>query len=119
MAHALFDLELYKFNKRFNLSDALRMELSGKKDGEMYRRYKTAMWYRQENEKDTKEYDLSFPAGWVAIVGHTPQPEINLKYIENNPAKPMICIDKGNRKLEGYNLTTGQNVSFEDRNIER
>ena len=119
MAHALFDLELYNYNKKFNLSNALKMELEGKKDSEMYRRFKTAMWYRQENEKNTKEADLAFPDGWIAIGGHTPQREIKLKYIDGSPYKPMICIDTGSGEFKGFNLTTGEEIGLEEQNLER
>lgn len=110
LSHAVFDEKLYSYDKNFNLSKALSLELHGGKNSEIYRRFLNCMWYRADDTR-THFYDLSLPQNGVSIVGHTPQKHINLQHIQN---RPVIIVDTGNGAFSGYSLTKNKNIDFEN-----
>ena len=110
LSHAVFDEKLYAYDKNFNLSKALSLELNGGKNSEMYRRFLNCMWYRADDTR-THFYDLSLPQSGISVVGHTPQKEVNLQHIQN---RPVIVVDTGNGSFSGYSLNSSKNIDFED-----
>ena len=114
LSHAMFDEELYKQNPNFNLRKALELELDGKKENmKTLNKFKNCMWYR-ENNSETHYSTISWPKGNIVVVGHTRQKEANIKYLGNDPNKPMIYLDCGNGKLQGFNLSTGHHEPIEE-----
>lgn len=110
LSHAVFDEKLYSYDKNFNLSKALSLELHGGKNSEIYRRFLNCMWYRTDDSR-THFYDLSLPQNGISVVGHTPQKHINLQHIQN---RPIIIVDTGNGAFSGYSLTKNKNIDFEN-----
>lgn len=114
LSHAMFDEELYEKYPNFNLRKALEMELEGKKeDKEILDKFNNCMWYR-ENDNKTHWSDISWPKGSIVVVGHTRQTEANLKYLGDDPSKPMIYLDCGKGKLQGFNLSDSKHESIEE-----
>ena len=114
LGHAIFDEELYKADPDFNLYKALVKELRGEKDL-VYHRYLNCMWYREEDES-THYAPLALPKDYVTVVGHTKQLEADLKKLGNEQDKPVIYIDCGLGKLQGFSLTTMKSVQLEPKN---
>ena len=110
LSHAVFDEKLYAYDKNFNLSKALSLELNGGKNSEMYRRFLNCMWYRADDTR-THFYDLALPRSGISVVGHTPQKEVNLQHIQN---RPVIVVDTGNGSFSGYSLNSSKSIDFED-----
>lgn len=110
LSHAVFDEKLYAYDKNFNLSKALSLELNGGKNSEMYRRFLNCMWYRADDTR-THFYDLALPRSGISVVGHTPQKEVNLQHIQN---RPVIVVDTGNGSFSGYSLNSSKNIDFGD-----
>lgn len=110
LSHAVFDEKLYAYDKNFNLSKALSLELNGGKNSEMYKRFLNCMWYRADDTR-THFYDLALPQSGISVVGHTPQKEVNLQHIQN---RPVIVVDTGNGSFSGYSLNSSKNIDFED-----
>lgn len=110
LSHAVFDEKLYAYDKNFNLSKALSLELNGGKNSEMYRRFLNCMWYRADDTR-THFYDLVLPRSGISVVGHTPQKEVNLQHIQN---RPVIVVDTGNGSFSGYSLNSSKNIDFGD-----
>lgn len=111
LAHALFDTELYNYNKSFCLKDALDMQLQGKND-EIIKKFQNVMWYR-EQDPNTHYAPVAWPKDHVVIVGHTPQKSTNMQNIENDSRKSIIYVDCGRRDLQGFNLNTGRHDIIE------
>lgn len=114
LAHAMFDEKLYMKNPEFNLRDALVLELAGKQNSEELKRFDNCMWYR-EHDSDTHYMDVesAYPKDHIVVCGHTRQTEANLQNIEKDPYKPIIYIDCGKGKLQGFNLNKGETVDLE------
>lgn len=110
LSHAVFDEKLYAYDKNFNLSKALSLELNGGKNSEMYKRFLNCMWYRTDDTR-THFYDLALPQSGISVVGHTPQKEVNLQHIQN---RPVIVVDTGNGSFSGYSLNSSKNIDFGD-----
>ena len=91
LAHAWFDEELYRYDENFNMEKALQLEMYGYRDNNILNKYRTAMWYRQEDVR-THYSQVSFPKDCVMVVGHTPHEDIN-------PNAQIIYIDTGNKKV--------------------
>ncbi len=119
LSHAMFDEELYKQRPDFNLRKALELELDGKEeDIGTLNKFNNCMWYR-ENDSDTHYSAISWPEGNIVVVGHTRQKEANVQYLGNDSRKPMIYLDCGNGKLQGFNLSTGCHEPIEENAIKR
>lgn len=107
LAHAVFDTDLYLYDKNFNLKKAVDMQLqrgTNKYNG-IISRFKNVLWYRQETP-NTHHAPISWPKDYAMVVGHTPQEQgANVKFFNNDFTKPMIYIDGGLlHYLGGYNL---------------
>lgn len=107
LAHAVFDTDLYLYDKNFNLKKAVDMQLQRgtNKYNDIISRFKNVLWYRQETA-NTHYAPISWPKDYAMVVGHTPQKQgANVKFFNNDFTKPMIYIDGGFiRYLGGYNL---------------
>lgn len=112
LSHAVFDNELYNKDPEFNLKKALSLDLKKKESIELYQRYRNCLWYREEDEK-THYANLAFPDGSVMVAGHTRQTQANVSYLDGKSEQPIIYVDCGKGKLQGYNLTTGKHVQLE------
>lgn len=104
LAHAYFDEELYNYDKNFNLEKGLQLELAGKSHSAVLNKFRSAMWYREDDER-THYSPLAFPKGCLMIVGHTPQREVNLHNFNEDPSKQVVYVDTGNGKLQGFNIS--------------
>ena len=63
---------------------------------------------------------MAIPENSVVLVGHTKQSKVNFENLNNDPNKPIIYLDCGNGKLQGFSLTKDEHVQIEDsRNGER
>ena len=113
IAHAIFDEKLYNTNPNFNLEKALELELNGGKESESYKRFLNCMWYRDEDHR-THHAELAFPENHVAVVGHTRQKDIKLGYVQGDPTKGKMIIDTGLGKFAGLNLTTREDIYFDE-----
>ena len=111
LAHAVFDTNLYNFDKSFCLKDALNMQLQGK-NNEILDRFQNVMWYREKNDQ-THYAPLAWPKDHLVVVGHTPQEEANMQNIDQDPRKAIIYVDCGKKDLQGFNLTTGKHEVIE------
>lgn len=111
LAHAMFDTELYNFNRNFCLEDALNIQLQNSSSN-ILKRFNNVMWYR---EKDTRTHyaPISWPKDYVVVVGHTPQTSVNVQNIEQNPERPIVYVDCGKGDLQGFNLTIGKHEAIE------
>lgn len=114
LGHAVFDNELYKFDPKFNMNKALIMELKDSNlDKEVLNRFNTCMWYR-ESDPHTHFCDVSFPKGSVVVAGHTRQTKANIQNLEGDANKPIVYIDCGKGKLQGFNLTKSRHEDLEE-----
>ena len=113
LAHAWFDAELYNSDKNFNLEKALQLELYGREDDKTLQKFRTAMWYRKEDER-THYSQVKFPEGCVMVVGHTVQKEgIGVKNFTNDKSyKPVIYIDTG-KNTSALDLSTGEVLEYQ------
>lgn len=114
LSHAIFDEELYQYDKNFNLEKALSLELENGSNSEVYNKFMNCLWYR-EDDKRTQYSEVSYPEGCAVVVGHTPQASgINMKAnFKGDPGKILIYVDTGRRGLQGYNLTKGKEFDFD------
>ena len=74
------------------------------------------MWYR-ESDPHTHFCDVSFPKGSVVVAGHTRQTKANIQNLEGDANKPIVYIDCGKGKLQGFNLTTCKHIDLEEQQI--
>ena len=74
LAHAMFDMKLYKSDKNFNLEKAFELQMKGKniQNSETIQSFKNVLWYR-EKDKETHYGNVNWPSGYNMIVGHTSQ----------------------------------------------
>lgn len=112
LAHAVFDDDLYKKDPKFNMKKALELQLNHKNE-DMVDQFKNCMWYR-EFDKNTHFADINFPKGYLAVVGHTRQKEVNNQNLEGDVSQPIVYIDCGKGKLQGFNLNTMKHEQLEE-----
>ncbi len=111
LAHAVFDTNLYNYNKSFCLKDALDIQLQGGNE-EILKRFQNVMWYREKDPK-THNAPLAWPKDHVVVVGHTSQKNVNIQNINQDPRKNIVYVDCGKRDLQGFNLNTGEHEVIE------
>lgn len=120
LAHALFDSQLYSYDKNFNLEKAFNLQLdkTNNKANNILQHFKNVLWYRAE-DKNTHYAPVNWSDDLAMIVGHTPQKNgVNLKYFNGDFSKPMIYIDGGLiNKLGGFSLDGHIINNLEDRQI--
>ena len=116
LAHAYFDDELYSANSTFNLEQALQLEMAGRTENNIFKKFQTIMWYREHNPK-THFSPVKFPKGCVMVVGHTPQKEgINArKFHTGEWDEQIIYIDTGNN-IAALDLTNGRSLNYKTAN---
>jgi len=112
LGHAIFDESLYMKDPEFNLEKALMLGLQGKENSEIYKKYQNIMWYR-ENDDKTHYTEVTYPKGYVMVVGHTKQKNANLQYLGNDKNKPIIYLDCGKGELQGLDLISGKQIQIE------
>lgn len=113
LAHAYFDDELYNYDKNFNLEKGLQLELTGKQNSAALNRFRSVMWYR-ENDERTHYSPVTFPKGCLMIVGHTPQQEVNIGNFKSGEHHQVLYIDTGKGNFQGFNLSEACSVDFEN-----
>lgn len=116
LAHAIFDTELYKKDRDFNLEKAFDLKTKINKTNEeqqVLNRFQNCMWYR---EKDVKTHfaPISFPKDHVVVVGHTRQSDINIQNLEGNQNRPIMYIDCKSGNFQAIDLTNHRSVNMED-----
>lgn len=113
LAHAIFDTDLYNEKSSFCLEDAFKLEVLGKEDTNLFKKFKNVMWYR-EGEPIYTMAPLSLPKDHIMVVGHTNQEKVNRRYIKNE-RHPIWYVDCGNGNLSGLNLNSEKVENIEER----
>ena len=111
LAHAMFQQSLYDQDPNFNLEKALQLKLKDNSNP-LLQSFRNALWYRETDFK-THFSDISWPKGTSVIVGHTNQKQINIQYLNGNIYQPVIYIDCGKGRLQGYSITKHRSVQIE------
>lgn len=115
LSHAVFDMELYKKDRDFNLEKALDLKTKDRNNEQedLLKRFKNCLWYR-EKEQITHFVPISWPEDYVVVVGHTRNPEINIQNFEDDTNKPIIYIDCKNGNFQAMDLTNNKSVNMEE-----
>lgn len=111
LSHAYFDDDLYNYDNQFNMEKALQIEMSRTNEF-ILNKFRTAMWYR-EGDTNTQYAPVTYPKDCVMVVGHTPQAEVNISNLQNDPNKPVIYVDIGKNRVSGFDLSNRTTMEFE------